>query len=78
MDNETPLLHGKLPLLQLPHVYAQMFVYTLYERYLEEGKTFVLKLVKALSAWYVIALGNRQNRRLKRGRSKILDGGESV
>jgi oligoendopeptidase F len=33
-----------------PYVYAQMFVYTLYERYLEECKTFVPKLVKALSA----------------------------
>jgi oligoendopeptidase F len=27
-----------------------MFVYSLYERYLEEGKAFVPKLVKALSA----------------------------
>ena len=27
-----------------------MFVYALYERYLEEGKVFVPKLVKALSA----------------------------
>jgi oligoendopeptidase F len=33
-----------------PYVYAQMFVYALYERYLEEGKVFVPKLVKALSA----------------------------
>jgi oligoendopeptidase F len=33
-----------------PYVYAQMFVYTLYERYLEEGKAFVPKLEKALSA----------------------------
>jgi oligoendopeptidase F len=33
-----------------PYVYAQMFVYSLYERYLEEGKEFVPKLVKALSA----------------------------
>ncbi len=33
-----------------PYVYAQMFVYSLYERYLEEGKTFAPKLVKALSA----------------------------
>ncbi len=32
-----------------PYVYAQMFVYSLYERYLEEGKAFVPKLVKALS-----------------------------
>ena len=32
-----------------PYVYAQMFVNTLYERYLEEGKAFVPKLVKALS-----------------------------
>lgn len=33
-----------------PYVYAQMFVYALYERYLEEGKAFVPKLVKVLSA----------------------------
>jgi oligoendopeptidase F len=33
-----------------PYVYAQMFVYALYERYLEEGEAFVPKLVKALSA----------------------------
>ena len=33
-----------------PYVYAQMFVYTLYERYLDERKAFVPKLVKALSA----------------------------
>jgi oligoendopeptidase F len=33
-----------------PYVYAQMCVYSLYERYLEEGKAFVPKLVKALSA----------------------------
>jgi oligoendopeptidase F len=33
-----------------PYVYAQMFVYTLYQKYLEEGKAFVPKLVKALSA----------------------------
>jgi oligoendopeptidase F len=33
-----------------PYVYAQMFVYAAYERYLREGKAFVPKLVKALSA----------------------------
>jgi len=33
-----------------PYVYAQMFVYSLYERYLAEGKLFVPKLKKALSA----------------------------
>jgi len=33
-----------------PYVYAQMFVYSLYERYLEEGKSFVPKLVALLSA----------------------------
>ncbi len=33
-----------------PYVYAQMFVYSLYERYLEEGKGFVPKLVSLLSA----------------------------
>jgi oligoendopeptidase F len=33
-----------------PYTYAQMFVYALYERYLEEGKVFVPKLKAALSA----------------------------
>ncbi|MGO8806756.1 MAG: M3 family oligoendopeptidase [Candidatus Bathyarchaeia archaeon] len=33
-----------------PYVYAQMFVYSLYDRYLEEGKAFVPKLERALSA----------------------------
>ncbi|XHH10376.1 MAG: M3 family oligoendopeptidase [Candidatus Bathyarchaeia archaeon] len=33
-----------------PYVYAQMFVYSLYERYLEEGQPFVPKLKTALSA----------------------------
>ena len=33
-----------------PYVYAQMFVYSLNEQYLKEGKAFVPKLVKALSA----------------------------
>jgi oligoendopeptidase F len=33
-----------------PYVYAQMFVYSLYKRYLEEGNAFVPKLVEALSA----------------------------
>lgn len=33
-----------------PYVYAQMFVYALYEKYLQEGKQFVPKLKKALSA----------------------------
>jgi oligoendopeptidase F len=33
-----------------PYVYAQMFVYSLYERYIEEGKSFVPKLKTALSA----------------------------
>ncbi len=33
-----------------PYVYAQMFVYALYEQYLEEGKAFVPKLKQALSA----------------------------
>lgn len=33
-----------------PYVYAQMFVYALYQKYLEEGKAFVPKLVKILSA----------------------------
>jgi oligoendopeptidase F len=32
-----------------PYVYAQMFVYSLYERYLQEGKAFVPKLIELLS-----------------------------
>jgi len=33
-----------------PYVYAQMFVYSLYERYLEENTEFVPKLVRLLSS----------------------------
>ncbi|MDR1991963.1 MAG: M3 family oligoendopeptidase [Nitrososphaerota archaeon] len=33
-----------------PYVYAQMFVYALYERYMEEGAGFVPKLIGLLSA----------------------------
>jgi oligoendopeptidase F len=33
-----------------PYVYAQMFVYSLYERYLQEGTAFAPKLEAALSA----------------------------
>jgi oligoendopeptidase F len=33
-----------------PYVYAQMFVYSAYERYLQQGAAFVPKLVAALSA----------------------------
>jgi len=33
-----------------PYTYAQLFVYALYLKYLEEGKAFVPKLKKALSA----------------------------
>jgi oligoendopeptidase F len=33
-----------------PYVYAQMFVYSLYERYLEEGAAFVPKFVELLSS----------------------------
>ncbi len=33
-----------------PYTYAQLFVYALYRRYLEEGKEFVPKFKKALSA----------------------------
>jgi len=33
-----------------PYVYAQMFVYALYQKYLEEGKEFVPKFKKILSA----------------------------
>jgi oligoendopeptidase F len=33
-----------------PYVYAQLFVYALYQKYLEEGKAFVPKLKQVLSA----------------------------
>jgi len=33
-----------------PYAYAQLFVYALYQKYLKEGKTFVPKFKKALSA----------------------------
>ena len=33
-----------------PYAYAQLFVYALYQKYLEEGKSFVPKFKKALSA----------------------------
>jgi oligoendopeptidase F len=33
-----------------PYVYAQLFVYAVYEKYLQEGKAFVDKFKKALSA----------------------------
>ncbi len=33
-----------------PYVYAQMFVYALYQKYIEEGKDFVPKFKKVLSA----------------------------
>jgi oligoendopeptidase F len=33
-----------------PYVYAEMFVYALYQKYLEEGKAFVPKFKKMLAA----------------------------
>jgi oligoendopeptidase F len=33
-----------------PYVYAQMFVYSLYEQYLKEGTDFIPKIKKALAA----------------------------
>jgi oligoendopeptidase F len=38
-----------------PYVYAQMFVYSLYEQYLSEGKGFVPKMAAALSAGSAIS-----------------------
>ena len=58
-----------------PYVYAQMFVYALYERYLEEGKAFVPKLVKALSAggsMSPLEIGEIVG--LKRGSTRLLEG----
>jgi oligoendopeptidase F len=39
-----------------PYVYAQMFAYALYQKYLEEGKEFVPKFKKMLSAGSSISL----------------------
>ncbi|MGQ9642107.1 MAG: M3 family oligoendopeptidase, partial [Candidatus Bathycorpusculaceae bacterium] len=33
-----------------PYVYAQLFVYALYQKYMAEGKTFVPKMKQILSA----------------------------
>jgi oligoendopeptidase F len=47
-----------------PYVYAQMFVYALYQRYQEEGRAFVPKLKQALSAGSSISpkqIGNLVN-----------------
>ena len=33
-----------------PYVYAQLFVYALYQKYIEEGKAFVPKFKEMLSA----------------------------
>jgi oligoendopeptidase F len=50
MDHEATLLHGKLPLLQLPlRVRSNVCLLTLRE-ILQEGKQIVPKLKKALSA----------------------------
>jgi oligoendopeptidase F len=38
-----------------PYVYAQLFVFALYQKYLEEGKEFVPKFKKALSAGFSIS-----------------------
>jgi oligoendopeptidase F len=38
-----------------PYVYAQLFVYALYQRYLEEGKEFVPKFKQALSVGWSIS-----------------------
>jgi len=49
----TPTPHYYMPNFRFynyPYVYAQLFVYALYQKYLEEGKEFVPKFKKALSA----------------------------
>ena len=57
-----------------PYVYAQMFVYSLYERYLEEGKAFVPKLIKMLSAGGSVSpLEIGEISRLKRGSARLLE-----
>jgi oligoendopeptidase F len=48
-----PVPHFYMPNFRFynyPYTYAQLFVYALYERYLEEGKEFVPKFKRALSA----------------------------
>ncbi len=57
-----------------PYVYAQMFVYALYERYLEEGKAFVPKLVKALIGWrQLVPTTNWQNRWIRCSCTRLLE-----
>jgi len=48
-----PVPHYYMPnsrFYNYPYAYAQLFVYALYEKYLEEGKEFVPKFKRALSA----------------------------
>ena len=46
----TPHYYFPSRFYNYPYVYAQLFVYALYRKYLEEGKEFVPKFKKALSA----------------------------
>jgi oligoendopeptidase F len=49
----TPTPHYYMPNFRFynyPYIYAQLFVYALYQKYLEEGKDFVLRFKKILSA----------------------------
>ncbi|HXX86935.1 MAG TPA: M3 family metallopeptidase [Candidatus Acidoferrum sp.] len=49
----TSVPHNYMPNFRFynyPYVYAQLFVYALYQKHLEEGKEFVPKFKKALSA----------------------------
>jgi oligoendopeptidase F len=51
--NWTSVPHYYMPNFRFynyPYTYAQLFVYALYQKYLEEGKEFVPKFKKALSA----------------------------
>ena len=51
-----------------PYVYAQMFVYALYERYLAGRQSVCAQTGKGFVSWRQrVASGNRRNRRLKRG-----------
>jgi oligoendopeptidase F len=50
-----------------PYVYAQLFVYALYQKYMEEGKAFVPKMeTDTINGKQHIPSGNRKNSRLRR------------
>ncbi len=74
MDHETALLHGELPLLQLP-LRLRPNVRLLAVRAVPGGGQGVCAEAGegVVSGQQRVTTGNRQNRRLKRGRPKLLE-----